>query len=123
MKAIALAAVMMFGAAMAAQQEPVYKAGEQGVKNPEVVLEKKPSYTAAAMHKKIQGSVVLESIVDKEGRPTDIKVVKSLDKENGLDERAVEALKEWRFKPAMKEGKPVQVLVSVEMTFALRDKK
>ena len=119
MKGLAFAAVVLFGAAVAAQ-EPVYKVGDKDLKSPEVIVEKKPSYTAEAMRKKIQGAVELGTIIDTEGRPTEIKVLRSLDKEFGLDEKAVEALREWRFKPATLKGKPVRAQVSVEMTFTLR---
>ena len=119
MKALALAAVVMFGAAAAAQ-EPVYKPGDKDLKNPEVVKEVRPSYTAAAMRAKIQGAVELGTIIDAEGKPTEITVKRSLDKEHGLDDKAIEALREWRFKPATVKGKPVRVQVSIEMTFALR---
>jgi TonB family protein len=122
MKTLALAALVMFGAS-AGLQDPVYKAGDKGVKSPIVVSEKKPSYTPEAMRKKIQGSIELETVVTKEGKPTAIKVIRSLDKEYGLDKKAVDALQEWTFKPATKEGKAVAMKVKVEMTFTLRDKE
>ena len=75
------------------------------------------------MRAKIQGAVVMQAVVDKEGKPTEIKIVKSLDKQHGLDDKAIEALGAWRFKPAMKDGKPVAALVTVEMTFTLRDRQ
>jgi len=123
MKIFAAAVMCVLAGGAASAQEPVYTKDDKDVKPPVVVADKKPSYTAAAMRKKIEGGVELQAVVDKEGRPTDVKVVKSLDKENGLDAEAVAALKEWRFKPATKDGKPVLMKVSVEMTFTLRDKK
>ena len=120
MKSLALAAVVLWAAAPAAQ-EPVYKVKDPGVSNPVIVSEAKPRYTAAAMRQKIQGSVEMSAIIGTDGKPTEIKVVKSLDGRYGLDDNAVAALKEWRFKPAMKDGKPVRILVTVEMSFALRD--
>ena len=80
------------------------------------------NWTAEAMRKKIEGSIELETIVNKEGKPTEVKVIRSLDKEYGLDEKAVDALKAWTFKPATKDGKAVAMKVKVEMTFTLRDK-
>lgn len=121
MKAFAAAAVLAFGVALGAQ-EPVYTAKDD-VTKPVVVSEKKPSYTKAAMEKKIQGAVSLSAVINKDGKPTDIKVVKSLDKEHGLDENAVAALHAWTFKPATKDGKPVLFQVTVEMTFTLRSDK
>ena len=122
MKTLAFAALVMFGAS-ASLQDPVYKPGDKGVTNPIVVSEKKPSYTPEAMRKKIEGSLELETVVTKEGKPTEIRIIRSLDKETGLDKKAVEALEEWTFKPATKDGKAVAVKVKVEMTFTLRDKK
>ena len=56
-------------------------------------------------------------IVDDQGRPRDIRVVRGLG--FGLDARAVEAVKQWRFQPAMKDGRPVNVQISVEVGFRL----
>lgn len=120
MKAVALAAVVMLGAAASAQ-EPVYKPGDQGVRAPQVTFEIKPQYTEEAMKARIQGNVELQTIVGVDGKPGEITVTKSLDSEYGLDASAVEALKKWRFRPGTKDGKAVPVQVSVEMTFKLRD--
>ena len=120
MKAFTAAVLLALGVTVAAQ-EPVYKPGDKGVKGPVLVSEKKPVYTQAAREKKIQGAVFLEAIIDTEGKATNITVSKSLDKEYGLDESAIAALKEWRFKPGTKDGKPVSIQVTIEMTFRLRD--
>ena len=123
MKVIALAALVLAGASALAAQEPVYKAGTDGVKHPQVVYEKKPSYTAEAMRKKIQGSVEVGAIVDRKGKPTEVKILKSLDSEYGLDKKAVDAVKAWRFKPGTKDGKAVATEIKIELTFTLRDPK
>ena len=122
MRGVAVASlVVMFAAGAAAQQPQVYKAGDPGVTNPVIVTEKKPSYTAAAMRAKISGVVHMTAIVGVDGKPTDIKVVRPLDP--GLDRNAVEALGGWRFKPATKDGKPVPMFVTIEMSFTLRDRQ
>lgn len=123
MKTLALAAVMVAATAagLASETQTVYKPGDPGVKAPEIVRETKPAYTAAAMRAQITGSVEMQAVIDAEGKPTDIRVVRSLDALYGLDQNAVEALKEWRFKPATREGKPVPILVTIEMSFTLRD--
>ena len=120
MKRIALAALALVVASSVAAQEPIYKPGKDGVKHPVVVLEKKPSYTPEAMRKRIQGRVEVEAIIDKKGKPTNVKITRSLDAEYGLDKKAVDAVKAWRFKPATKDGKPVASKIEIELTFTLR---
>lgn len=88
-----------------------------GVTAPEVVKEMHPKYTAAAKAAKIQGSVNLEAIVLADGSIGEVRVTKSLDREHGLDEEAIKAVKRWRFKPGKKDGAAVPVLVEIELTF------
>ena len=76
-----------------------------------------PEYTDDARNSKIEGAVLIKFVVDENGVPTEPKVVRSLDK--GLDEKAIEALMQWRFKPAIKDGKPVSVTASIEINFRL----
>ena len=97
----------------AAQERP-----SKDVRMPTVVREYKPSYPDSAKAKGIRGSVELEVVVKKDGTVGDVKVKKSLDAE--LDEEAVKAMKKWEFKPGTKDGKAVDVLVDVEMTFNLK---
>ena len=99
----------------------VYRIGT-GVIPPEVLKEEKPRYTAEAMKAKIQGRVEVQAIVLTDGTVGDVRVVQSLDKEFGLDEQAIAAVKKWRFNPGKKDGVAVAVVVSIEMTFTLRDK-
>jgi TonB family protein len=89
-----------------------------GVSAPVVVKEVKPQYTPDAKDARIQGAVTLECVVRVDGTIGDVKVLKSLDA--GLDEEAIKAVKQWRFEPGTKHGKPVPVLVTLEMTFTLR---
>jgi TonB family protein len=106
-------------AAVADQKTRVYRPGD-GITLPTVVREVKPSYTAAAMEQKIQGSVFLEAVVLETGDVGDIQVTKSLDAEYGLDREATKAAKQWKFKPGTKDGKPVAVVVTIELTFTLK---
>ena len=94
-----------------------YKPGA-GVSAPVPVKEVRPQYTADAKDARIQGTVVVECVVQADGTIGDVKVLKSLDA--GLDEEAIKAVKQWRFEPGTKDGKPVPVLVTLEMTFSLR---
>lgn len=93
----------------------IYRPGA-GVSAPRVIREVKPSYTAAALAEKIQGTVILQLVVDRTGRPTRIQVVRSLDPA-GLDEQAVVAVGQWRFEPGRLSGTPVDVLVTVALDF------
>lgn len=102
-----------------AQTRTVYKPGT-GVSLPRVVKEVKPTYTAAAMQAKIQGSVWLECVVDENGDIADVKVTRSLDKEHGLDQQAIAAARQWKFEPGRRDGKPVAVAVTIELTFTLK---
>jgi TonB family protein len=105
-----------FGVTTIAQQE-VYDAGN-GVTLPVVVKEVKPSYTKGAMERQIQGSVLLKSVVLADGTVGDVEVLRSLDSE--LDQQAIDALKQWEFKPGTREGKPVAVRIACELTFTLK---
>jgi TonB family protein len=96
-----------------------YRPGN-GVTTPIVVREVKPAYTSDAMRAKVQGSVLLECIVRPDGSVGDVKVARSLDPVFGLDLEAMKAARQWRFRPGMRQGEPVAVLVVIELTFTLR---
>jgi TonB family protein len=91
-----------------------------GIVLPEVLKEVKPAYTAEAMRAKVQGVVWLECIVMPDGTVGDVKVTKSLDPVFGLDQEAIKAARQWRFKPGMRQGQPVPVIITIELTFTLR---
>jgi TonB family protein len=74
-------------------------------------------FSDEARRAKYQGVVMVSFIVDTQGRPQNPRVVRALGM--GLDEKAIEAVKKYRFRPAMKDGKPVPVEISVEVTFTL----
>ena len=114
--AIALACLLLAPLAIAYQDQPPYKIGN-GVSAPVPTYKPAPEYTAEAKDAKIQGSVILSVVIDPFGIPTDILVTKSLDP--GLDTKAIEAVKEWRFRPGMKDEKPVPVQATLEITFKL----
>lgn len=94
----------------------VYKVGG-GISAPQATSAPDPDYTEEARRAKKQGTCVLWLIVDAAGRPRDIKVVRGLGL--GLDAKALEAVRQWRFQPALKDGKPVDVQISVEVEFHL----
>ena len=72
------------------------------------------------MANRIEGSVRLSAVVLADGKVGEVKVTRSLDSVHGLDESAVKAMKQWEFKPGTKDGKPVAVRVSIDMTFTLK---
>jgi protein TonB len=86
---------------------------------PRLIKDVKPQYTSEAMRAKVQGAVLVECVVLTDGTVGDLKVVRSLDKVYGLDEEAIKAAKQWRFAPGTREGVPVPVLITIELTFTL----
>jgi periplasmic protein TonB len=88
-----------------------------GVSAPRPIYAPDPEYSEEARKAKFQGTVVLWMIVTPEGRAQDIHVMRSAGM--GLDERALEAVRTWRFEPARKDGQPVAVQISVEVSFRL----
>ena len=96
----------------------VYQPGN-GVIAPTVRSQVLPTYTPEAMHRRIQGSVVLEMIVGADGVPYNLRVVRSLDS-SGLDEEAIRSAKEWRFNPGRLGDTPVDVLVILIIDFHIR---
>ncbi len=91
--------------------------GVGGVTAPQLVYSPEPEYTEAARKSKYQGTVVLHAIVDADGRVRNVRVAQGLGL--GLDEKAMEAVKQWRFVPGKKDGRPVPVAASIEVTFRL----
>jgi periplasmic protein TonB len=94
----------------------VFKVGG-GISAPQAISTPDPEYTEQARNAKTQGTCILWLIVDDQGHPRDIRVVRGLG--FGLDAKAVEAVKQWRFEPALKDGHPVNVQISVEVGFRL----
>jgi protein TonB len=90
-----------------------------GVSNPSVLKEVKPTYTSEAMRAKIQGDVDLEVIVGENGVVTDVRVTKSLDKVYGLDQAAIAAARQWLFRPGQRNGVPVATRVTLQLSFRL----
>jgi TonB family protein len=94
----------------------VFKVGG-GISAPQALATPDPEYTEEARLAKTQGKCILWLIVDDTGKPRNIKVVRGLG--FGLDAKAVQAVQQWRFQPAVKDGKPVNVQISVEVGFHL----
>jgi len=95
----------------------IFPAGKKGVTVPQVIYNPEPSFSDEARKAKVQGVVLLLLVVGKDGRPYDIRVGQSLGM--GLDEKAIEAVGRWRFKPATLNGQPVATQIAVEVDFHL----
>lgn len=108
------------GAAAAAHAQQVVDGKDPGVTVPKVIFEVKPQYTPEALKARIEGALWLTTVVRTDGTPGDIEVTKSLDKEYGLDQQAVDALRQWRFEPGRKDGKPIPVSITIETRFRLK---
>jgi periplasmic protein TonB len=96
----------------------VYQPGN-GVTPPVPTYVPKPQYTADAMRARVQGVVLVECVVQTNGQCSDTRVVRSLDPTFGLDQEAVKAARLFRFRPGMRQGEPVAVLVTIELSFSL----
>jgi TonB family protein len=94
-----------------------YRPGS-GVTPPTLLHEVKPDYTEEARRGGVRGDVVVEIVVRRDGTVGNVKVLQGLG--HGLDERAVTAVKLWKFSPATRKGTPVDVIVEVAMEFRLR---
>jgi TonB family protein len=119
MKQIVAAVLVVGGLTAALGAQDVVNPGP-GVTMPSVITQVKPDYTPQAQAARIQGSVLLNIVVLDDGVVGAVAVERSLDTMFGLDEQAVKAMKEWKFKPGTKDGKAVAVRVHVEMTFTLK---
>lgn len=97
----------------------VYRAGSDIV-SPILIREVKPAYTPDAMRARIQGDVWISAIVLPDGTVTRLRVIRSLDRNFGLDDEALKAVQQWRFKPGTRQGRPVAVQIDVSVGFGMR---
>lgn len=84
---------------------------------PRVISSSPPTYSEEARKAKIEGDCIVSMVIDDKGNPNNLHVVSSLGM--GLDERAIEAIKKWKFEPAFKDGKPVAAKLTVQVSFHL----
>lgn len=94
----------------------IYRVGG-GVSAPRILYAPDPQYSEEARKAKFQGTVVLWAVIGPNGQPRELKVARSLGL--GLDQQAIDAVKQWRFEPAMMDGHPVAVEINVEVNFRL----
>jgi TonB family protein len=95
----------------------VFFPNTNGVTPPRLIHNTNPEFSDEARRKKIEGVVTLSLVVDTNGQPTDVQVVTPLG--HGLDEKAVEAVQQWRFQPAVKDGNPIAKKINVQVNFHL----
>lgn len=93
---------------------------DANVAMPKVTNEVKPFYTAEAMHARVRGTVFLDALVMRDGSVGPVQVLAGLDPDFGLNDSAVKAVQQWRFQPGTFDGKPVPVIVSIELQFTLK---
>jgi TonB family protein len=96
----------------------VYRVGG-GVTAPVLLYRKEPEYTEEARRARVSGTVQLYVEIDPSGNPTNIRVLQGPGL--GLDERAIEAVRTWKFKPGFKDGNPVTVAANISVSFRLLD--
>ena len=94
-----------------------YRPGS-GIAPPRLLREVKADYTEHARRRAVSGDVVLEIVVRRDGSIGDVKILQGLP--NGLNDRAVQAVRQWIFAPAQRQGAPVDVIVEVAVEFKLR---
>jgi TonB family protein len=104
------------GPQVAAKPAEVFSIGAD-VSAPVLIHKVEPRYSNQARKAKFSGTVLLSIVVAANGLPRDIKVVRPLGL--GLDEKAIEAVRKWRFRPGMKDGRAVNVFAQVEVSFRL----
>ena len=88
-----------------------------GVSAPAVLFHVAPQFSEEARQKKFMGVVLINMIVDQQGRPQNVHVLRGVGM--GLDEKAIKAVKQYKFKPALLGGKPVPVELNVEINFQM----
>ncbi len=108
--------VVSVGLTAAAGAQETLRQG-QDTTAPVPVYRTQPKYTSSALRARIQGIVRVMVEIRTDGTVADAQVVQSLDKTHGLDEEALKAAKAWRFRPAIKDGKPIPFKVVIELEF------
>ena len=89
-----------------------------GAAAPRPIYHPNPPYPAAASKDRVTGEVMMQAVVDANGRVQDVRVLRSLRQD--LDQAAVDTFRQWRFEPARKDGQPMAAQITVTMTFNLK---
>jgi TonB family protein len=115
--AIGMVSFVRPGRAEPAQSGEPYQVGGE-VNAPRILSKVEPAYTDEARDAKIEGTVVLTVVIDSDGTAHDFTLVKSVDP--GLDQNAIDAVRQWEFAPATLHGEPVAVRATIEINFRLQ---
>jgi TonB family protein len=99
--------------------QPLHVGGP--VVRPTVISSVDPEFSEEARRKKISGTVKVYLYVEKDGTPSHVRIVQGVG--HGLDEKAVEAVKQYRFNPATKDGEPVRVDLYIDISFQIYNKR
>jgi TonB family protein len=113
----AVAAVLIVTVPLVAQSPAITSDYDQP---PQVLKLTKPTYPAGPFSRKVQGTVEIEIVIDEKGRVTNPVVIRSVE---GLDQAALDCVKQWKFKPAQKGGRPVKSIARAPVTFRITDDK
>lgn len=101
------------------ESDPVYRVGDEGLQSPRLIRRTLPGYTAEAQRKRVEGKVLVRAVVRKDGSIDSFEVLKTPG--YGLDKQTIREISEnWEFQPGEKDGEPVDVYVSIEVSFTLR---
>lgn len=87
------------------------------IREPRKVKDVRPIYPALAREARVQGLVILETVIDKEGRTSDVRVLRSVPE---LDQAAIDAVRQWEYTPTLLNGMPVDVIFTVTVNFTLQ---
>jgi protein TonB len=87
------------------------------VQQPRKIVDARPAYPDLARQARVEGTVILEAILDRDGRIDHVRVVRSIPL---LDAAAVQAVRQWRYTPTVLNGQPVQVLMTITINFQLQ---
>ncbi len=90
---------------------------DRSIRRPIKISEVSPEYTALARASRVTGTVILQTVIDEEGRIESVHVFKGL---TGLTAEAIKAVRQWHYTPAQKDGEPVAIFFNLSVNFELR---
>ena len=104
-----------------AEYDDIQNTSTPGISAPAVIKRIEPQYTAEARQARAAGTVILQVVIQTNGTADILKVVKPLP--SGLTESALEAIRQWRFRPAVRQGKEIPIAINIEVGFNLEPQR